>query len=70
MTIIQKLHDSEINASVASFYDSAWTWKLGDDMNGFREEGTAESFEACEAALSDAAKRHYPDSAFAKQSLT
>lgn len=36
--IPQSLHDSEINFSIACFYDGQWTVKLGDEMNGYDTE--------------------------------
>ena len=33
-TIIDALHDSEINGEVSWFYDGVWTVKLGDEYNG------------------------------------
>lgn len=66
MSILQQLHDSEINATVSSFFDGDWNWKLGDCMNGFTDEGSAFSFADAEAELSMAACRRYPDSAYAQ----
>ena len=65
MSIMQKLHDSEINARISSFYDGSWTWEIGDEMNGFKAEGFAKSFEAAETALAASARGLYPDSYFA-----
>ena len=41
----------------------------GDAMNGFLEQGKAETWSQVEEWLRTAALRHYPDSAFAKQEL-
>ena len=30
----QRLHDSEINASLSWFYDDGFKWELGDNING------------------------------------
>jgi hypothetical protein len=39
MSIMQRLYDSEINATMSSFWDDGFYVKLGDEMNGFRAEG-------------------------------
>src|SRR6185312_15254854 len=41
--IIQRLHDSEINAMVSWFFDGEFRWSIGDEFNGWRLEGRAES---------------------------
>lgn len=66
MSILQRLHDSEINASVESFFDRVWTVRLGDRMNGYRAETTVESFAEAEAWLDREARRLYPDSGYAR----
>jgi hypothetical protein len=33
-TIIEALHDSEINGAVSWIYDDVWTVHLGDAVNG------------------------------------
>lgn len=65
MGILQRLHDSEINASIASFFDGAWTVKLGDEMNGFRAEEVVASETAGLSWLDDKARELYPLSAYA-----
>lgn len=63
--VMQKLHDSEINSAVLSFYDGSWTVKLGDEMNGFTEETQVSSFEEAMAWLDKTAKERYPNSFYA-----
>jgi hypothetical protein len=67
MEILQELHDSEINASVESFYDGCWTVKLGDRLNGFDAEATVGSMSEAERWFRENAVRLYPDSAFARR---
>ena len=55
-SIIQLLHDVEVNASISSFYDGGWTVKLGDEVNGFIAEAQVGSFEEAERWLYDKAK--------------
>lgn len=64
-SMMQRLHDSEINSSISSFYDGCWDWKLGDYMNGWKAEGQERSFEKAEEALAQAALEHFPQSTFA-----
>ena len=35
--VLQRLYDSEINIELSSFWDSGYTWRLGDPANGYRE---------------------------------
>ena len=39
--ILQRLHDSEINASLSWFYDDGFKWELGDNINGWTTDGRA-----------------------------
>lgn len=65
MSVLQQLHDSEINGSISSFYDGVWTVRLGDDMNGYKEECIVSTYTEAEKALVDLAIKHYPNSKFA-----
>lgn len=66
MSILQQLHDSEINTSVSSFYDGVWTAKLGDETNGFTPETSDPTTEAEALAWLDAeARRLFPNSLYA-----
>ena len=66
-SILQQLHDSEINCGVKCFWDSCWTAWIGDDMNGIKSENTGlENFARCEMWLREEALRLFPNSAFAK----
>lgn len=64
-SMMQRLHDSEINCSISCFFDSCWDWKLGDELNGWTAEGQERTFERAEVALAAAALKHFPQSAFA-----
>jgi len=67
MSILQELHDSEINCGVKCFWDSCWTAWIGDDMNSVKSENTSlESFVECEIWLHAEALLLFPDSNFAK----
>jgi hypothetical protein len=57
--ILQQLHDSEINASVETFYDGVWIVKIGDKSNG--------SWAETILWLARTAMRLYPTSRFAAQ---
>lgn len=59
--IMQRLHDREINSSITSFYDGAWTVKIGgSDMAGWKAQELVASFEEAEAWLEAKARELYP----------
>lgn len=64
---LQKIYSSEINFEILTFWDGGFDWKLGDEMNGFCEEGSAYTMAECVQDIAAAARRKYPDSVFAKQ---
>jgi hypothetical protein len=37
-TVLRELYAHEINIEIAGFYDSGWTVRIGDEMNGYRAE--------------------------------
>jgi hypothetical protein len=65
MAIPQDLYDSEINFQISCFWNAGFEWKLGDEMNGFRARGRADTYEQAVEALASAAREHYPESLFA-----
>ena len=65
--VLQKLHDSEINAKIEWFYDDLWIVTLGDDMNGWGEAICADSLESALSKLIEAAILRYPNSEFARR---
>ena len=62
--IIQHLHDSEINGSVAWVFDGVWRWRIGGD-NDWRFEGRADDLESAAHALAEKANAAFPQSTFA-----
>lgn len=69
MNTLQQLHDSRINWDICSVWahDEGFSWFLGDDLNGFSDSGDAKTLEEAIAALAEAAREHFPDSVFAKE---
>ena len=70
MNTLQKLYDSEINFEISTFWDAGFDWKLGDEMNGYKEVcegGCCDTLETAVIALAIAAVKHFPDSVFAKE---
>jgi len=63
--ILQALYASEINFSLATFWDLGVDWKLGDEQNGFPAQGRAQSVGGAIIALANAALEHFPNSEFA-----
>jgi hypothetical protein len=66
-TIVQALHDSKINGEISWFYDGVWRVKLGDPLNGYREEESVRDLAEAAERLRVKAIEHYPDSEFAKR---
>lgn len=66
--VLQQLYDSEINftITISTLWDCGFSWKLGDELNGYVAEGRADTFDAVVAEIARAAIRHFPDSAFAR----
>jgi len=69
MHILQRLYDSEINASISSFWDGGFTVKLGDEMNGFVAEAQCQTMEEAERWLFNEALLRFPTSDFAKKAM-
>jgi hypothetical protein len=65
-SILQSLYDSEINFEISTFWDGGFDWKLGDRMNGYKEDGNRDTFNEAVFDIAKAAIKHYPDSKFAK----
>lgn len=65
MSTLQDIYDSEINFTLSTFWDGGFDWKLGDESNGWKAEGNADSLEQAVVALDAAAREHYPRSTFA-----
>ena len=66
-SLLEDLHDSEINGEIGWFFDRVWRAKIGDPWNGFRAEtdGLLSLAHAAEWLRSQAIEL-YPNSEFAK----
>jgi hypothetical protein len=62
---IEALYESEINCSVATFWDAGIEVKLGDEMNGFVAEKECKTASEAAEFLDREARRQFPDSAYA-----
>jgi hypothetical protein len=69
MSILQQLYDSEINATISTFWNGGFTAKIGDEINGFKGEETFDSYALAECWLANQARLHFPNSKFASQNL-
>jgi hypothetical protein len=63
---LQNVYNSEINFTIASFWDGGFDIKIGDDLNGVKASGNCDSFEDTAKWIIENALRCYPDSDFAK----
>ena len=63
---LQRLYDSEINFSLATFWDGGFIVKLGDPKNGYKAEATVKTFEEAVAWLRAQARIHFPNSEYVK----
>ncbi len=67
LILFKRLHASEINFSITTFWDSKLTFKLGDEVNGFSDTFETNDFEKGLNWLENQAKIVYPDSKFSKE---
>lgn len=65
-TILERLYESEINASISTFYDAGYTAKLGDDLNGITVQTTRPTYAEAERWLEEQATELYPNSLFVR----
>lgn len=65
MDQLQALYESEINWQIVSFYDEGFTWKLGDEKNGWKAMETAKTMRIAIFDMTQAAVQMYPSSEFA-----
>ena len=63
--VLQALYDSEINASVETFWDGGFLARLGDGMNGWQAVEVLPSMLDAEAWLDRRARELHPDSMYA-----
>ena len=60
--VMKKLHESEINCSISSFWDNGGDVKLGDDMNGYAAEGNFGTLDEAATFLDIQARKHFSES--------
>ncbi len=48
---LQESQDGEMNYIISCFWDCGFTWKLGDPMNGYIDEGLVDTFELAMKAI-------------------
>lgn len=58
---LKEIYDSETNFELSCFWDAGWYWKLGDELNGFRAEGVADTLEDAVVELLAALSSITPD---------
>lgn len=58
--MLQYLYDSEINFTIAAFWDAGFRVLLGDDLNGFAAETRVRTFTEAVQWLGTAAVTHLP----------
>ena len=67
MTILQELHNSEINCGIQCFYDSCWTAWIEDEFNNNKvENASLETENQCHLWLKETAIALFPNSTFTK----
>jgi len=64
--LLKSLYESEINILIDWMWDSGIQVKIGDRMNGYKSVKLFDSFDEIESWIEKEAKKHYPDSTFAK----
>ena len=57
---LQQLYEAEINFALNTVWDGGFIWRLGDEANGFLDEGRAGTFDGAVRDLVAAAVRHHP----------
>jgi hypothetical protein len=60
---LQSLYDAEINAQISWFWDGGFQWALGDQMNGLRSIGRADTISEAISNLLESAREEYPERA-------
>lgn len=66
MHLLQELYNSEINFKIETLWDGGFDWFLGDNLNGYKAEGSSQTLDEALGELAVAAFREYPDSVFTK----
>lgn len=66
--VLNDAYDSEINVGLSCFWDSGWTARIGDVMNGFKGELlSAETTTDLAIVIAEDICVLFPDSFFAKK---
>lgn len=63
--LLARMYACEINCRIASFWDAGWDVWLGDEMNGWKEKGWAETPAEIEPLLNSMLDKHYPQALWA-----
>ncbi len=63
---LQNLYDSEINCKLSWTWDEGVNWYLGDNQNGWKDQGYALTMREAISALYKAATKCYPNSTFTR----
>jgi len=63
--ILQRLYDSEVNAEIRWVWEGGVEWRLGDEHNGWKAEGSAATVALAVLELTKTAVARYPESKFA-----
>jgi hypothetical protein len=66
-TILQDLYDSEINIEISWIWDGGFNIKLGDEMNGFKDDDNVQRGEYIVDTIIKLAWKYYPNSKFVKK---
>ena len=64
MKELQKIYDSEINISINTLWDGGFDLKLGDEMNGYVEEGNVSKATEIIPWFQAAIRTHFPRSRY------
>ena len=68
LDVFSDIYDSEINFILSIFWDSGYTVKLGDEMNGFKDQSDClENIQEAARELTRLTILHYPNSIFSKK---
>ena len=65
--LLEQLYKSEINLQIDWFWDSGFSIRIGDEMNGFDAEFSSDDLQECIEWVEKKAKELYPESEFAKE---
>jgi hypothetical protein len=66
-SFMQRVYDSEINATIEWFWDAGFSIRLGNPQDDPVAEGNVGTWREVEAWLREQIMRLYPDSAFSRE---